>query len=212
MTNYINTIDKKGEVYEIYHTDNPLLKYLANRFLKRVEYLLNKIEAKKLNGIDIGSGEGNMLNILKSNGVIEDIIGIDLDEERISTAQKNYPDINFFVEDIYSLENYDKRFDYIIATEILEHLPKPELALNIFNDLVKSSGYLIISVPHEPYFQIGNLLRGKHWSNRGKTPAHLNFWSKKEFDKVLINNNIEIIKEFTISTFPWLLYLGRFNN
>lgn len=212
MDKYTNTIAQKGKVYEIYHTKNSLIKFITNRFLKKIENSLELIDAKNLKGIDIGCGEGHMLNILKRKDIIHNILGIDLDEERVSTAKENFGDIEFLVQDIYNLTINDKQFDYIIATEILEHLPEPETALNIFKELGKNNSYLIVSVPHEPYFQFGNVARGKHLKRRGKTPAHLNFWNKKEFEKLLKDNNIEIVQGFNISTFPWLLYLGRFTN
>lgn len=212
MNKYVNTINKKGKTYEIYHTSNPFIKYLGNRLLNKVEKLLININANQLKGIDIGSGEGHMLHKLKSKNIIDSIIGVDLDEERIQYAREHFPDIEFFIEDIYNMNMTNNQFDYVIATEILEHLPKPDVALNIFDELTKKEGYIITSVPHEPYFQFGNMARGKHWHNRGKTPAHLNFWNKKEFEKFLIKNNVTIIKKYNLSTFPWLLYLGRFNS
>ena len=209
MNYYINTINKKpkGE-YLIYSSGNILIKFITSRFLNKISFLLNSINAYSLFGIDVGVGEGHMLYYLYKNKIINKIVGIDLDEERINFAKKHYPVCNYKVMDIYNLRHKNQRFDYIIATEILEHLPDPESALVNIQEVANANAYIIISVPFEPYFQIGNFLRGKYWKRLGKTPTHLNFWTKKTFLKLLESYiNIEIVCSF--STFPWILVLGR---
>ena len=103
MSNHKNqyTINKKGKVYEIYNTRNIFIKYLAFRLKNTIAAVLRSINAHKLNGIDIGTGEGFMLSYLVNRGVARNIIGIDLDSERINSAKKKFGHINFYVEDIY---------------------------------------------------------------------------------------------------------------
>jgi len=210
MSTYKNTISKKGKVYEIYHTRNPVLLFLRKKFLNKTAYLLQYINAASLKGLDIGCSEGHMMNILSEKGVINDITGVDLDKERIDLAKKQYPALDFQVGDIYDLKSSTEIYDYIIATEILEHLPDPEAALTMLRSVAEHNSYIIISVPNEPYFSIGNCMRGKYWHRRGRTPAHVNFWSRKQFKIFLQQNHIDIVKQYSLSTFPWLLYLGKF--
>ena len=97
-------------------------------------------------------------------------------------------------------------FDYVMATEVLEHLPHPEKALAEIRRVAKKKAPVILSVPYEPYFHIGNICRGKHLYRGGRTPSHLHFWHRKEF-RDLITPYVRIEKECTFATFPWLLYL-----
>ncbi len=213
MTKYTNTISKQGKIYEIYQTNNPIILYLAKRFQKRIEQLLKSINAMDLNGLDIGCGEGHMLNMLINKKIISNIKGIDLDAERISYSKEKFPHIDVSIMDIYDIDYKSLgEYDYIIATEILEHLPDPIEALEIIKKLLKPESYIIISIPHEPFFQAGNILRGKHWKNKGKTPAHLNFWRKSQFDKLLKSNSFEIIKSYNYTSFPWLIYFCKLDN
>lgn len=52
----------------------------------------------------------------------------------------------------------------------------PVQALKEIKRVAKSSAYFIISVPNEPFFRWGNLLRGKYWNRGGRTPGHWNFF------------------------------------
>lgn len=205
------TVHKKGYVDEIYHTKNYFIKYLAHRLQEKIAMLLDLINAFELKGIDVGTGEGHMLKFFRNKGVVDNIIGVDLNEERIQIARKENPDIIFLIEDIYQLDCHKEKYEYVLAIEILEHLPDPLKALEQLKNITKPNGYLIISVPHEPYFRIGNFIRGKHRQNKGKTPTHLFFWKKKEFER-MIKEHVYIEKNFNFSVFPWIVYLCKFKN
>ena len=211
MSNHINTIDKKGKVYEIYNTKNPVIKYLSNRFLGEILAYLKKINANQLKGLDVGCGEGHMINYLHENNIIKDLTGIDLDEERLAFARQNFTVIDYQVEDIYDLSFEENTFDYVLATEIFEHLPDPDAAMEALKKVSKPNAFLLISVPYEPYFHWGNLARGKHWDRGGYTPSHLNFWNSSEF-KTFLEKHVNILEYKLIGTFPWMLYLATFKN
>ena len=209
MKKYENTISKKGKIYEVYNTNNPVIKYLSKRFFTKIEYYLDLIDARNLKGIDIGCGEGHMLNSLYDRGLVKEIMGIDLDHERVEYAQNKYPNIRFCIEDVYELKLPKNKYDYVMALEILEHLPEPSLALENMRKIIKPNGFIILSVPYEPYFQIGNVLRGKHLKRLGKTPAHLHFWSKNGLIN-MINDKINVEYYHNLATFPWQVILGQF--
>ena len=48
-----------------------------------------------------------MINLFYNKGLIKNIIGVDLDEERVNQANSNFPYIDFRVEDIYDLKILD---------------------------------------------------------------------------------------------------------
>lgn len=195
---------------EIYSTDNFLIKYLSYRFIKKIEELLDDLQVSQLNGIDIGSAEGQLLSILIKKGKIKKICSIELEHEKICASILHQYNHQFIQCDAQNLSCKDDSFDFVMATEILEHLPKPEKALQEICRIAKPKAPIIISVPHEPFFHLGNILRGKHLARGGKTPSHLHFWHKSEFTN-LLKNHLVIERSFSFSTFPWLLYCCRNN-
>jgi len=49
--------------------------------------------------------------------------------------------------DIISIPVWNNSFDYILCTEVLEHIPHPELAIKEFSRILKENGRLILTAP-----------------------------------------------------------------
>jgi len=199
----------ENRVAEVYTTKNLLIKWLANRFFDKVYRILKKINSFPLNGLEVGCGKGYLLSRLYEKGAVGRMAAIEIDAKWIKYAKKYHPVCSYFMSDVYKLNFKANSFDYIIATEILEHLTDPVAAIKEIRRVSKINADIIISVPFEPFFHWSNLLRGKHLKKLGRTPEHVNFWSRGEI-KTLLNEFIEIQEEYSLSTFPWLLFHGRF--
>jgi ubiquinone/menaquinone biosynthesis C-methylase UbiE len=52
-----------------------------------------------------------------------------------------------YVGDITSIPVADQSFDYIICTEVLEHVPRPDLAVVEFSRILRSGGTLVLTSP-----------------------------------------------------------------
>ena len=195
----------KSDTGEIYSTNNFFLKILAERFTNRVENILDLVNANMLVGVDIGSAEGQLLSILFERGKLNKIYSIELESQKIQTSILHNHGHQFIQCDAQNICCKENTFDFVMATEILEHLPDPEKALEEISRIAKPNAHIIISVPHEPFFHYGNFLRGKHLARGGKTPSHIHFWHKREFSH-LLTRHLFIKKCYSIATFPWLLY------
>jgi ubiquinone/menaquinone biosynthesis C-methylase UbiE len=210
MQNSLAARDPALVTHETYISGNPVIRVCLRRFLNRVAGLFAHIRAPGLYGLDVGCGEGHMLGDLHQRGLLGRMVAVDLDPTRIAFAHTRYPFCAYQTGDVHQLDFADGTFDYLLAAEVLEHLPDPRRALQELRRVVKPGGYLIVSVPHEPFFHWGNLARGKYWDRGGRTPDHLNFWRRREFER-LLSEFMKIEKRFTAATFPWLLYLGKFH-
>ena len=186
---------------EIRHTN-----YISQNSLFRA---LDSINATDKQGLDAGCGEGHMLGYLHDQGVVNSLKAIDIDPENLCFASKQFPYFDYQVADLCNLPFPNDTFDFAMSTEVFEHLPDPGQAILELKRIAKPNAYLIISVPFEPFFHWGNLLRGKYWQRGGYTPDHRNFWHRHQF-KAFLTPFVEIEEEFSIKTFPWLLYGCRF--
>ena len=198
-----NIIDKN------YISSNIFIKIVLKRLQKKIAGLMSKINSTSLLTLDIGCGEGHMIEYLHTQQVVGRYIGADLNLDKVLYAATCYPFCKYLAADVNELGFKSNTFECIIAAEMLEHVHNPIKALEEIKRVAKPSAHLIISVPNEPLFRWCNLLRGKYWNRGGRTPTHVNFWNRSEFKK-LMRQYCEIEKEHFFSTFPWLLFQCKF--
>jgi 2-polyprenyl-3-methyl-5-hydroxy-6-metoxy-1,4-benzoquinol methylase len=116
------------------------------RHVRRYEFARAHIEGKVV--LDAACGAGYGSDLLEP---LEKYVGIDYADYCIKYADEHFGATHrqFLEADIYSLSELFAAgsFDTIVSLETLEHLEDPRKALEIFLNLVRSSGRLIISVP-----------------------------------------------------------------
>jgi hypothetical protein len=83
---------------------------------------------------------------------------------------------------------------------VLEHLDKPAAALAELSRVARKS--MILSVPYEPYFRIGNVLRGKHLERWGDHPEHVQHWNFRTFRAFLQPTVAEVR---LVNAVPWIV-------
>ena len=185
------------------HTSkNPIQKFLIKNFYSSLISLIKPLKAESI--LDTGCGEGFTMDKLAKLGIGKKIEGIEYSKEAISFGKKLFPNLIIKQASIYDLPYKDNSFDLIICTEVLEHLEDPAKALREM--LRVSKKYIILSVPNEPLFMIGNFLRGKNVSRFGNDVGHINHWNPLSFRKYLGKNGL-MIKKVKLP-FPWIIIMG----
>jgi 2-polyprenyl-3-methyl-5-hydroxy-6-metoxy-1,4-benzoquinol methylase len=187
-----------------YQSKNPIARYLVNGFLKTVTDLAQQTGVKQAH--EIGCGEGQITGLLKQHGF--DIRGCDFDETALMVAKQQAKahglSIPFEKGDIYNLNQVKDTAPLVLCCEVLEHLEKPEAALQNLCDI--ADPYLIVSVPREPLWRALNMARGKYWSDLGNTPTHIQHWSTQDFMQ-LVSRYVDVIEVRT--PIPWTVLLCR---
>lgn len=181
-----------------YTSFNLLRRLLLNRFLEKVWREIEKQKPKEI--LDVGCGEGQADRFfLRKNPELK-ILGVDKNMEALRKAKFNCPLLKTQKANAYHLSFPDCSFDLVLCLEVLEHLDRPEKAL----EEIKRVGNcrFILSVPHEPLFSWTSFLSGKYLKNLGRHPEHVHFWSKKEFKKLLGGF---FGKARVEPCFPWLI-------
>jgi len=65
-----------------------------------------------------------------------------------SHTDYNYGELDY-TSDIWNIPESNEKFDYIICTEVLEHIPYPNKAIKELSRLLKKDGTLILSAPSQ---------------------------------------------------------------
>lgn len=185
--------------YQKYLNPNPLQQYLIRRFHQRVGELVRETGAIHI--LDAGCGEGFTIERLDSDFPIQ---GVDTDLSSLLEARERSPNSDFYLGDIRDLPLSSQAFPLTLCLEILEHLPDPHPALEELRRV--TSRHSLISVPHEPFFRLANLLRGKNLRAWGNDLEHIHNWTAGEFIR-LLEGYFEIEK--LVYSFPWVIALCR---
>lgn len=191
--------------HEKYQSQNPISRYLIRNFLDNLYQLVEPLKITSL--IDVGCGEGMVLNHLAP--LVQNIScrAIDLDPAEVEDAQRNLPFAKVQQGSAYQLPVADSEVDLLLCTEVLEHLDNPEQALTEFYRA--TARYAILTVPREPVWCALNMARGAYWRHWGNTPGHLNHWSSGAFRR-FVSTHFEVIS--MRQPLPWTMLLLQKRN
>jgi 2-polyprenyl-3-methyl-5-hydroxy-6-metoxy-1,4-benzoquinol methylase len=193
-----------GNTYDKYGSANPLVRRLMSGFERSLDELLDLAAPGSL--LDVGCGEGVLVQRWATRLGGARLVGIDLEEESIQAgwAERPAPNLEYRVMEAANLPFADGEFELASAIEVLEHLPDPVHTLGEMARCARA--HLLVSVPHEPLWRMLNVARGAYWSALGNTPGHLNHWSRRSFVELLSRHG-EVVE--VRSPFPWTMLLVR---
>ncbi len=181
-----------------YESRNPLQRFLIRRFLEKTADLLKNLPPGPV--LEAGCGEGYVLDYLSRNSLEgRKLTGADLDESALKAAAARLAGVDLRRASVYSLPFTAKAFECVLLLEVLEHLERPEEALKEAARVGRSA---LISVPHEPWFQTANFLRGKNLRRLGNDPEHIQHWGTASFRRLLAPYGE--IRAFS-APFPWVM-------
>ena len=187
------------------HTsNNPLQRYLIQKFHHKIFSLIEITNITHL--LDVGCGEGFGINAVKTYNNNLRIMGLDNNLSALIWGKNHIIGHQpILCGNAIKLPFDNNAFPMIVCLEVLEHLNEPALYLK---ELIRvTSQFLIISVPHEPFFRIANFLRGKNISRLGNDIDHVNWFTVKKLKRLLSAQNIEIINHPL--SFPWQIVLVK---
>ena len=163
------------------HREDSLWK--VSKIIPFVDMVIDKINKKEINLLDVGGGGGLILNkvsshIEKKYGKKVNKYALDLSPGMLEIQRKENPDLKKALnESIINTSLDDREIDLALMIDILEHIPDPSDALI---ELRRISRYVIFKVPLE-----NNLcLTTKNFIKKGRprekaiaSIGHINFYT-----------------------------------
>lgn len=170
-----------------------------NKIIKK--YIRNKIV------LDVGFlGEDKNIEFSHLHKFImryaKELWGLDVDKKRIESLKKR--GYNVIYDDVQKLENLsklNKKFDVIVAGELIEHLENPGLFLDKIKRFLNPDGSLIITTPN--MFSLRYIIRhtifgieSPHWKDRDSEIkyGHVIGFSKMLIENLLLRKSYKIIE------------------
>jgi SAM-dependent methyltransferase len=187
----------KSTNYEKFQTRNPVVRRLIDRFYMQLSEVVRPLGPDSV--LDAGCGEGETLARLATL-LPERVVAVDLNADAVDFTVERFPAIEVAQHSIEELPFGDASFDLVLCLEVLEHLPDPGAALAELARVARNR--VVISVPHEPWFRFGSLVRGKYLGALGNHPEHVNHWNPHGL-RTFLQAELEVVS--LKRSFPWLI-------
>lgn len=187
-----------------YTTTNKLETWLVDNFMRTLESVFPARNVTSV--LEIGVGEGHVSEKVVARFPDAEVVGVDLPHPGLEESmKKNWAErgITGVFADATDLPFEDDRFDLVLAIEVLEHMPEPEKALAELARVGRGSA--ILSVPFEPLWRIGNMVRGRYLSDWGNTPDHIQHWTRWGF-RSMVDRHLDV--QSVRNPLPWTLVVA----
>lgn len=186
------------------------LNYLGDQLhdKKNHEALLKKLaRCKSPEGckiLDIGCGGGKLVRYLRAKGL--EAYGLEPSHALFDTFLKNEP--FFFKGDVqdFIIKNPGTKFDVIIASDVLEHIPEPVPFMQQLAAMLTSGGILFISTPDAGSFFARMAGRRWHYYNR----YHLSLFSQQTLARLCKANGLTRIEAGHVTRYQSLFYVIKY--
>ncbi len=166
---YQREIYCRGGISRIYwdYKDSRLLAYIApaDQFI-----------------LDLGCGEGILLEKIVRRCPEKKVLGIDVMQENIKICKTNALPVEY--GDLYNLTLTDNSVDTVFLIEVIEHLTQPQRALQEIHRILKPGGKVVILFPNDSVFAVARFvtLKFKEWKYN---PGHVRQWTHNDLQDVL---------------------------
>tara|TARA_B100000035_G_scaffold315391_1_gene335728 strand:- start:6063 stop:7166 length:1104 start_codon:yes stop_codon:yes gene_type:complete len=153
------------------------------RFKQLKEWIQrNNLENKKI--IEIGSGSGDFLEILKNINLSE-FYGMEFSKKNHELiVNKGFKAFKHFLDKPLISK---KKFDGFLIFSFLEHWPKPRILIENLHHLLKENAVGIIEVPNFDLIK-------KNGMYTEFINDHITYFTKRSFNNFLTNNGFEVKK------------------
>ncbi len=159
-------------------------------------YLKNRDKNSSI--LDIGSGSGSNLRLLREMGFIN-YQGFDLsDLAKKFCEEKGLGKV--IVGDICKSSIADNSYDIILATDVLEHIEDEKKAIEEIRRILKPQGLAIITVPC--FMSL--------WSDHDETLMHKRRYRIKEISAKIVNAEMKVVESYYFNFFLFIpIFLFR---
>ena len=200
--------DAKGKFRPLHVLNPTRLRFIRDRLCTHYgREADDSLPLKGLDLLDVGCGGGLLAEPLARLGA--DVVGIDAAENSIRAAgvhaQESGLAIDYRVATAEALAEEKKRFDVIVAMEVVEHVADLEVFLGACCTLLKAGGAMVIATlnrtPRAFAFAIVGAEYVLRWLPRG-THDWRKFVRPSELDAMLRANGVTVAKMVGVTYNP----------
>lgn len=163
---------------------------IRQRLLEREEIFFDWIKPKT-KVLDVAVGNSGLLSLLKKDKACN-VYAFDISQEIVDTQNKSgviAEKRNISLDDF----NVEDTYDFLVLSEIIEHLPLPEMLMKKIRNKAK---FFLVSIPNSAFYKFRlQLLFGRFLKQWIFHPSeHLRFWSHCDFLDWVDAMGFEVVK------------------
>ncbi len=172
------------------------------------------VSDRKQNLLDVGAGSSPYRKVAESLGynyASHDFNGYTPRNSEVKLSGLHNFDWEYaehdFICEILEIPETQK-YDLILCTEVLEHIPDPVRVFEKLNRMLNNDGFLVISVP-----LMSLMHQAPYWFQAGLSPYWFEYWSEKNNLKIIslevFGDYLDLVKQESIrSIFTILKFKG----
>ena len=182
----------------------------SNARINKILELLGDVKNKKI--LDIGCSQGVFGKMLKDRGAR--VVGCDISAKHIEVAQRVLDRAFIFDIEKDDFSIFDRDFDYIIASELIEHLFLPRQFLINIKSIMNDNTKLIITTPN--FLMWSNRIRmlfGKfEYTKTGfMDEGHIHFFTHNYLKKMVSQEGFKVMSINNIIHPKIPSFIGKLN-
>jgi 2-polyprenyl-3-methyl-5-hydroxy-6-metoxy-1,4-benzoquinol methylase len=190
-----------GNTYDKYASSNPIERRMMAGFFSSFDRFVDAAAPARV--LEVGAGEGLVARRMLERHPSIAMAILDLPDPELAANWADIP-AGGVQGSVECLPFPDRSVDLVMAIEVMEHVPDPDLAIR---EIARVSACdVILSVPREPIWRIGNMARGRYLGDLGNTPGHIQHWSKRSFER-LVARHLEVVS--VAAPLPWTMIHAR---
>jgi SAM-dependent methyltransferase len=154
--------------------------------------------------VDLGCGEGILLEKIVKSFPSQHVSGVDIIPENIEICKKF--GLPVLLGDINSTDLSDNSVDLVLLIEVIEHLNEPVRTLKEIKRILKPGGKVVFLFPNDFIFGVARLLflRIKELFY---DPGHVKRWTPKQFKKFINTQGFRQIRQYSLPFLLWPISL-----
>ena len=180
LASWKQSIEQSGALYDYYGrlNDEDFARRYSAENRARQQKLLKDLAAytggRRL--LDVGCGDGQLLQTAEDEGW--DALGIDLSETAIRCCHRR--GLSASRTDFFDVSLDEQRFDVIVMSELIEHVPSPQRFLKRAEELLDNGGVVYLTTPN--FGSLARRMLGESWSVIH--PEHIGYFERSSLRKL----------------------------
>lgn len=152
-----------------------------------------KLLKPKSKVLDLGCGAGRYTNALAAAGM--DVLGIDISRDMVAEAKKNYPGLDFILDNFFRYDFSKDQFDAVWCADVFLHIPYSlnNLFMLKVRKILKPGGFFYLVTRVEEQEKDGWV--GIEWNVKNGPAESKTYWkiiSPANLEKLLEGKDFEI--------------------